>query len=197
MARLSKSERQDIVRDFASRHDGVYDPATFVAEVAADDDHAARDWFTWNKDKAALEYQVWQAREFVVGLKIRFTVEEVRRSGKMKIVVREMPFAISPVQNHGDGGGYFVVDPENPEHMAEHCRQAAVSLQRWINRFDGALSHLGGSVSNMEKTIRLLESVSEARSVEVARVAAKSRPRIVTPKPGRRGAGQADDRPAA
>ena len=169
MARLNKSERQEIIRGFASHHGGLYNPATFVDEVrAVGKSHPAYGWFTWDRTKAAFEHQVWQAREFVVGLRVRFTIEEVGRSGKIRIVTREVPFAISPLEVRHAGGGYFVVDPDNPEHMEEHCRQAAVALTTWLSRYEAAITYAGGSLVGTQKTLRLLESATGGLSDKAA-----------------------------
>lgn len=169
MARLSKTERQGIIAEFASHHNGLFNPATFVDEVrATGKTHPAHGWFTWDRNTAAFEYQVWQAREFVVGLRVRFTIEEVGRSGKMRIRETEVPFAISPVETRREGGGYYVVDPKNPEHMAEHCRQAASALRTWLSRYDAAVSYAGGSLAGPEKTLRLLEAATGGLSEKAA-----------------------------
>lgn len=152
MMRFTKELRQQIVEDFARRHNGVFNPTLFVEEVRATGaDHPAHEWFEWDRDRAALAYQVEQAREFARGLRVTFTVEEIGR--KSAVVVREerMPLVISPVAGRRDGGGYFLANPEDPEHMAEHCRQAATALRSWMERYGGALAHAGGRVGSGAK----------------------------------------------
>lgn len=164
MARLTKEERQEIIRGFAGRHHGLFNPATFVEEIRkVGRKHPAYSWFTWDRDKAAFEHQVWQAREFAIGLRIRFTVEDIGRKGKMVIRERVMPFAISAVESRRGGGGYYVVDPENPEHMAEHCRQAAVALRTWLNRYSAVVSYAGGSSRTVERLLALIEQASDTQ----------------------------------
>ena len=162
MARLTKEQRQDIVRDFAGRHHGLFTPSSFVAEVRkAGRKHPAYGWFTWDRNKAAFEHHVWQAREFAIGLRIRFTVEEIGRNRKIRVRERVLPFAISPVETRREGGGYYITDPDNPEHMAEHCRQAAVALRTWLNRYSAVIAYTGGSLRVIERVLKLIEEASD------------------------------------
>src|SRR3546814_9286039 len=81
MERFTAAQRQGIIRDFAVRHNGFYNPRLFVEEVLAEGpDHPAHGWFEWDSDRAAHEHRIWQAREFAKGLRVVFTVEEVGRS---------------------------------------------------------------------------------------------------------------------
>jgi hypothetical protein len=141
---INKAERQKIISDFAQRHGGTYDPAMFVAEVRkAGESHPAFDWFIWDDDEAAEQHRLWQARVFAQGLVIKFTVQEVGQRGKLRIVHQEMPLVISPMENRNRGGGYFLSNPTDPEHIAMLAREAAVSLQSWTNRY-GAAMHAAG-----------------------------------------------------
>lgn len=157
MARLTKEERQEIIREFSGRHNGLFNPASFVLEVSkVGRKHPAYGWFTWDRDKAAFGYRIWQAREFAIGLRVRFTIDEIGRSGKITVREQEMPFAISSTENRREGGGYYIVDPESPEHMAEYCRQAEVALRTWLNRYGGAVSYAGGSPRVIERLLKLI-----------------------------------------
>ena len=88
-----------------------------------------------------------------------FSVEEITRG---KITVREvsMPFALSPTDDRSKGGGYIVVDPDDPAHMQELCRQAVTDLERWLRRYEAALVSAGGSVSVMQRQLGLLQSAA-------------------------------------
>ena len=161
MARFTKEIRQEIVRDFCLRNGGVFDPAAFYAEVEKmGRKHSAYEWFRWNDKEAAREHRVWQAREFAVGLRVVFTIEEVGRKGSIRVREIEAPLVISPVHGRRDGGGYQLFDPANPEHMRELCRQAATDLRRWYSRYGVALSHVGGSALPFEKVLKALEVTS-------------------------------------
>lgn len=155
MAKFTKALRQQIVRDFALRHGG-FNAALFVEEVrAAGPDHPAYEWFQWDDDKAASEYRIWQAREFARGIKVRASIEEISRTG-IRVREIEMPLIISPVDGRRDGGGYFLSDPNDPEHMAEFCRQAAADLERWLRRYSGAVAYAKGSTAAIERQVRAL-----------------------------------------
>lgn len=165
---FTKELRQQIIRDFAVRHNGNFNPALFLGEVErTGENHPAHGWFEWDNDEAARQHRVWQAREFAAGLRVKFSVEEVVR-GKVSVREVEMPFAISPIADRSKGGGYYVADNENPEHMGELCRQAATSLQGWLRRYQAALVHAGGSVVVIDRQLALLEKAVPAEEVEAA-----------------------------
>lgn len=156
---FSKERRQEIIREFAVRHNGHFNPRLFVEEVRTQgDNHPAYGWFQWNKDKAANEFWIWQAREFAKDLKVSFSIEEVGRKGAITVREVEMPFAMSPVGMRGKGGGYIVSDPSDPRHLSELCRQAATDLERWLRRYEAALIFAGGSASVMRKQLACIES---------------------------------------
>ncbi len=158
--RFTKEQRQEIVRNFAVRHNGQYNPKLFLEEVRKEGEkHPAYGWFEWNADKAAYEYQLWQAREFAHDLKVSFTVETVGRKGSVKVVQTEMPMVLSPRESRKDGGGYVLSNPADKDHMAEHCYQAAVALRTWLNRYQAALIHAGVSNGKVDEIALLLESV--------------------------------------
>ena len=160
MARFTKTLRQQIIGDFAAEHGGLFVPSEFVEEVrATGPDHPAYEWFTWDTEKAALEHQIWQAREFAKGLIITFSVETISRKGTIKVLEVEAPFALSPVFDRKDGGGYVITDPTDPEHMKELCYQAAIDLERWLRRYAGAVAYAKGSVEPIKKQLLTLRSV--------------------------------------
>lgn len=158
MSEFTKAKRQEIVDEFATRHNGVYNPAVFLKEVAATGNtHPAYNWFEWNADKAAHEYNLWQARSFAKDLRITFQIEEVGREGAVKVKSVEMPAVLSPIAGRKDGGGYVLTDPNDPEHMAEHCRQAGAALRSWMRRYEAALIHIDGSTKTIERLASALE----------------------------------------
>lgn len=160
MARFTKALRQEIVREFTTRHGGMYDPEAFVAEVrrkgAA---HPAYEWFEWDDAKAASDYRLDQARAFVSDLRVTFKVELVGRN--QAITVREVaaPFALSPLGNRRGGGGYVITDPTDPDHMTELCHQAARDLEAWLRRYSAAVLHAGGNVQSVERQVAALVAV--------------------------------------
>ena len=165
---FTKETRQQIIRDFAVRHNGNYNPALFLEEVEGQgEEHPAYEWFEWDKDQAARQHRIWQAREFAAGLRVTFSVEEIKR-GAVSVREVEMPFALSPMDDRSKGGGYFVSDPDNPAHMQELCRQATTDLERWLRRYSAGLAHAGGSISVIERQLRLLQAVAPEVEAEAA-----------------------------
>lgn len=161
MGRFTKDARQEIVREFAIRHNGRYDPALFLDEVrTAGKSHPAYGWFEWNRDKAALAYQIEQAREFARDLRVTFTVEEIGRKGAVTVKTRPMPMVLSPMDGRRDGGGYVLVDPDRAEHIGEHCRQAAITLRGWEKRYAAALLHARVGADGVTSIIRALEAAA-------------------------------------
>lgn len=159
MSRFTKALRQEIVREFAIRHNGTYNPSLFLEEVRNQGKkHPAFEWFEWDRDKAALAYQVEQARDFARDLRVTFKVTEIN-GGKRKVKVREstMPLVLSPLEGRKDGGGYLLVDPDDPAYLDEHCRQAAQSLRAWMSRYASAVKHVGSDMKQLEKLAATLE----------------------------------------
>jgi hypothetical protein len=158
--RFTKELRQRLVREFAERNGGIYDAKLFEREVRnAGPAHEAYEWFTWDEETAALQYRIDQAREFAIGLKIVFTVEEIGRNRKVVVVERDMPFAMSPLDGRLNGGGYYLTDPKNEDHVREHCRQAAASLRTWQARYSAAAASVGMSTA-LDRLIAALDAAS-------------------------------------
>lgn len=162
---FTKAKRQEIVEEFARRHNGVYNPQLFLQEVKKKGPkHPAHCWFQWDDEKAANEHRLWQARAFAKDLRVNFTVEEVGRSGTVAIKTTEMPMVLSPVNGRKDGGGYVLTNPGDPAHMAEHCRQAGAALRSWLKRYEAALIHAGTSPKLVEQIAQILEDVKAPES---------------------------------
>jgi hypothetical protein len=166
MGHFTKKLRQEIVEDFARRHNGQFNAALFLQEVRdTGPAHRAYAWFEWDHHKAALNYQLDQARAFASDLRIRFEIEEVGRNQNIKVKVVEMPLMQSPIDGRrSGGGGYRFVDPNDPAHMIEHCRQAASALRAWIDRYGAALRHAGYPTINFERAMGALEKASSLQS---------------------------------
>lgn len=161
MAQFTKELRQEIVREFALRHNGIFNPALFLDEVrSAGPSHQAYEWFEWDASKAALAYQTEQARNFARDLRVVFKIEEIGRKSAFTVRQTEMPMVMSPMAGRSKGGGYILVDPDDAEHMQEHCRQAATALRAWLDRYDAALVHCGGKRGDAESIIARLDRVS-------------------------------------
>jgi hypothetical protein len=168
MARFTKALRQQIVEEFARRHNGRFNPALFVEEVRRKGaEHPAHDWFEWNRDKAALAYQVEQAREFARDLRVVFQIEEVGRSKRIRVSMA-MPLVLSPMDERSTGGGYVLTDPDDPAHLAEHCRQAATALRAWLGRYEAAVSHSGATPEAINRMVQQLEAAAPKQEPEAA-----------------------------
>lgn len=169
MSRFTKELRQQIVKEFAEAHGGVFDPATFLSYVRqAGETHPAYSWFEWNDNSAAHEHRLGQAREFASGLRVSFQVEAVERKAMMKIVSAQAPLVHSPVAGRQNGGGYVVTDMNDPEHVAELCRQAAQSMRWFITRFEAAIISAGGDLGALETVFQKLETAGSSRLPEAA-----------------------------
>lgn len=160
MTVFTKELRQQIIEDFAHRNGGKYDAALFLEEVKAQGKtHPAYAWFQWDKSAAAYQYNLWEARAFSQGLKINFEIQEFKRAGKLRITHAEMPLVISPLAGRNDGGGYHIVNPDDPTHVAELCHQGAQSLRSWLKRYSACLAHAGTTSEAFESVARALEKV--------------------------------------
>lgn len=153
---LTREQRQEYVEDYCLRHGGVYDPAGFFDEVAADPNHGAREWFNFNVKSAAREHNIWLGRAFANGLRIKYTIREMSRSGKLVVRVTTGPLVQSPLDRRRHGGGYVLLDPDDPEHIAEMARQAALSLAAFRDRYELAVRKAGGSLAPIERLEGLL-----------------------------------------
>ncbi len=137
MSKFTKQRRQEIVRDFAVRHNGHYNPRLFLEEVKREGEkHAAYDWFQWDTEKAAFAHHLEQAREFAQDLRVVFTVEAVGGAKNLKVKEAPMPLVISPMENRSTGGGYLLVDPKDPAYIAEQLK-----LFRSGERANNAMMH--------------------------------------------------------
>lgn len=174
MTRYTKRKRQEIVENFARQHNGQYDPVLFLREVEETGErHPAYHWFEFNKDAAAREHNLWQARQFTRDLHISFQVEEVGRAGMMTIRTMEMPMMLSPAHDRGGrsgGGGYWLVDPDNPDHQIELCRAAGVALLSWLDRYQASISYVGFDAKAIEQIAETMKT-AQANPVASARPA--------------------------
>ena len=157
--RLLRKQRAEIIKDFCQRHGGVYNPHSFVEEVrSTGPDHPAYDFFEWDDNKAASEHRTRQARMFVQGLKLVFQIEHQTPTGRIKIQERDVPLLLSPSSTRQDGMGYYMFDPDDPDHLEELRRQAVVDLKAWLVRYSVALDAAGLTALPLERILSVLES---------------------------------------
>jgi hypothetical protein len=126
--------------------------------------HPAYHWFEFNKDEAAHQHNLWQARQFTQGLHISFKVEEVGRAGLMTVRTVEMPMMLSPAT---DRPGYLLMNPDNPDHQIELCRTAGVALLSWLDRYQAAIAYVGFDAKAIEQ---VAESMKTVQATPVASV---------------------------
>src|SRR3982751_2707840 len=116
MSPYTEELRQQIIEEFCSRHDGRYDAAEFLDEVRrAGPKHPAYDWFEFDVKKAALQYNLSQARQFAQGLKVTYEVKKVAAGGPIKLIT-SAPLVISPLASRHQGGGYVLTDLTDKQH---------------------------------------------------------------------------------
>lgn len=167
--RFTKEIRQQIIEDFAKRHSGTYDPEVFVREVKKQGErHPAFDWFTWSDEEAANEHRLWQARVFASGLVVKFKIEEVGRKGAIRIIESEMPLLLSEMEGRREGGGYTLVDPHNPVHLAMLAGEGSVALRSWLRRYSAALRVAGIPERVIEHAAEALERAAGGEAEEAA-----------------------------
>lgn len=164
--RYTAKRRQEIIDDFMARNGGRFDPAAFVAE-AESDQHPAHGWFTWDDAAAAHQHRIAQARSFVHGLRINFTVEVITPTEPLRAVVTTAPAYISPLESRRTGG-YIAVDPSNPAAMAGLAREGAIALRAWLRRYGGAVLWAQGEIGAVEAVAKMLELVEVPEAEDVA-----------------------------
>ncbi len=161
MAAFTKALRQKIVEDFARENNGWFDARAFLSHVQeVGPDHPAYEWFEWDDVSAAEAHRLDQARDFARGLVVKFEVHTLER-GVVRIA--QAPLVTSPVSTRKSGGGYYLTDPHDRDHMAELRRQAATDLRWFIRRYSAAIEAAGGDVETLEALHGLLE-VDQAAS---------------------------------
>lgn len=163
---FTKELRQEIVREFAVRHNGQFDARLFFEEVSTKgQDHPAHGWFEWDKEKAAANWQIEQAREFARGLKVSFEIQEVHRDKSVSVRHVSAPLVMSPMSGRSKGGGYVLVDVESKDHMADLCEEAASSLRSWAKRYEAALAHAGAASTAINSALKALDGAVKAKEI--------------------------------
>lgn len=162
MAKFTKQRRQQIVAEFAKRHNGNYNPRLFLSEVEKTGaEHPAHDWFEWDDNKAAAAHRVDQARNFARDLRVTFKVEEIGKGRTVSVKQGTGPMVLSPMAGRSDGGGYVLADLSKTDHMAEHRKQAAAALRAWLNRYSAALEASGESADTVRRIAASLDAVDQ------------------------------------
>ena len=139
---LTKEMREEIVKDFERRHNGIFHLDTFIDEVLeVGEDHPAHGWFTTDRDQAFRKLLRQEARRFVSGIRVHF---EILETGVRNLRIKtHAPAFFSPVSLRKDGGGYIAFRADDSEHQAELVLQAESALSAWVTRYQAAMSGAG------------------------------------------------------
>ena len=177
MHKFTKKLRQDIVNDYIAEH-GAFNASEFVDYVREQGaSHPAFDWFEWDDEKCAERYRVGQARDFVSGLTVSFSVETVQRSG-VSVRVVESPMLVSPMEGRKSGGGYIEVDPLDPMAMGVLAREAASTLQSWLNRYGAVLARWGVAQGPFDRAVMALVEPMPMKEIAALKPAIAARPAV-------------------
>ena len=168
--RFGKKDREKIINDYLNQTGrNSYVPAEFVEWIKDNPEHPVYKLFGFDDDaKMALKYRIQMARQFATGCKITVQYRDLpteKLDANASIIVEDakvvrFPTYISPIDNRAQGGGYQRFDLENPEVVAELCRQSCRELRAWINRHDGICALKNIDIESLKEVVDLLESES-------------------------------------
>ena len=168
--RFGKKDREKIINDYLNQTGrNSYVPAEFVDWIQNKPDHPVYKLFGFEDDeKMALKYRIQMARQFATGCKITvqykdLPTETIDISDSITVVdekVVRFPTFISPIDGRAQGGGYQRFDLNNPEVVAELCRQSCRELRAWINRHEGICTLKSIDIETLSEIADSLESES-------------------------------------
>ena len=118
--------------------------------------------------KMALKQRIQIARQFATGCKITIKYKPVQSQSidaDSAISIPEpkvlkFPTYISPIDNRAQGGGYQKFDLDNPDTVAELCRQACRELRAWVKRHEGICVIKDIEIENLKEVADSLEEHS-------------------------------------
>ena len=155
---FAKTEKQEILDDHLKAHAGEFSPLAFVGE-AEKGSHPAHQYFQWDNKKASHEWRLWQARQFVSGLRIEakaIIAKPLRVDVTARTTTVEMPAVVS------EGYGSYVSTTKR-EGREILMAEAARSLNNWLERYGGFVG-LHVSTLPVEKLARALQSKVETEA---------------------------------
>ena len=168
--RFGKKDRQEIINDYLNKTGrNSYVPAEFVEWIQVQPNHPVYKLFVFEDDaKMALKQRIQIARQFATGCKITIKYKPVQSQSidaDSAISIPEpkvlkFPTYISPIDNRAQGGGYQKFDLNNPEVVAELCRQSCRELRAWINRHEGICTLKSIDIETLSEIADSLESES-------------------------------------
>ena len=153
-------EKQNIIDGYLNDTGrDLFVPAEFLDWLRDNEGHPCYGLF-FGRDDADLawEYRKDMVRNWVSGLRLRIRVEHkpTDKSKTVKVTEREWPAMISPSSLRRNGGGYYGVNLDDPDHLDELSRQAAASLESWLERNGGIAEMKGCDLAMIKETVGLL-----------------------------------------
>lgn len=167
--RFGKRDRQAIVDDYLNKTGrNTIVPAEFHEWLSTQPDHPMYKVLEWDDEKAAIKYRIQQIRQFFSGCRITIkykdvtpdTVDVTDSIGISEPKVLKFPTYISPIDGRAQGGGYQKFDLDNPDTVAELCRQACRELRSWTKRYKGICAVKEVDIENLEEVANSLEEHS-------------------------------------
>ena len=167
--RFGKRDRQAIANDYLNKTGrNIIVPAEFREWLSTQPDHPMYKVLEWDKEKAAIKYQIQQIRQFFSGCKITIKYKDIPSQsidvnssiGVSEARVLKFPTYISPIDGRAQGGGYHKFDLDNPETVAELCRQACRELRSWVKRHEGICVIKDIEIENLKEVADSLEGHS-------------------------------------
>lgn len=151
---MTREEIGAILDDIQERSGKPRLDAEDVVAVASEPGHPLHEHFTWDNNKAAHQWRLFQARTLIRTIRI------TDREGSL---APPAPKYIALKQDINDGGGYRkTVDVMSDEQLAEAARATAIKeLQGWLNRWRTFLS-LSDLTSAVEAAAGLAEPLEVA-----------------------------------
>lgn len=160
---FGRKDRQRIIDGYLSETGrNLFVASEFIDWLEGQPEHEAYDWFFGSGDaEAARQHRIDLARRMASGLRITVSAETVERKA-VKVVEREYPAYLSPVDGRHQGGGYERFNPDNPEAMQELRRQGRTALAAWLRRYRDAFS---------DTDLSVLEEIAASKDDRVAQSA--------------------------
>jgi hypothetical protein len=160
--KFTKEERQAIYEDHLKKHDGHYDPATFVDE-AEDPNHPAHDALEWDDTIAGRAYRIEQARRFVSDLKVKWVDVTVDSRLKTMPTPKYSPMAFSPMTETGARiESYVTLDLNDETRQKQFVFEARKRLNEYLKRYEMALEIVGISETPFRNALNRMDKFTNS-----------------------------------
>ena len=158
--RFTQEERQKIILSHIEEF-GEFKPSEFV-ESARSENHPAHEWFTWNRDAAAMKQLLQEARQFAATVTIaRGEVKIVHIGAGKDIEIDKDRMTVQPPRQQYDGGGYIIAG--SPAGQQATLERAFVMLRSWVKNYHQVLP-----AKEQRAAERLLRSINTLIETEDA-----------------------------